>query len=90
MGLVLLAELSIFWNHIRQLENVGTAGQMIPAIIGLSALAKVLWSWWKGGGQVGVKDEGGVGVELRECAAVYERLKAAREEGFIGGTAESA
>lgn len=81
--LVLSVELSLFWNRIGGMGNVGAPGQLIPAIIGIGGLVKVVWGWWSRGDDKveGVDcDDDGVGKELRECVEVYQRLKKEREE----------
>ena len=77
--LILSIELSIYWNHIRGMGNVGAPGQLIPAIIGIGGLVKVVWIWWSRDDAVEEVDDG-VGKELRECVEVYQRLKEERED----------
>lgn len=77
--LILSIELSIYWNHIGGMGNVGTPGQLIPAIIGIGGLAKVVWIWLSRDGAVEEVDDG-VGKELRECVEVYQRLKKEKED----------
>lgn len=85
--LVLSIELSIYWNRIGGMGNVGAPGQLIPAIIGIGGLVRVVWVWWcrdvdAVGGEVEEEDDDddGVGKELRGCVEVYQRLKEKREE----------
>ncbi|KAF6239919.1 hypothetical protein HO173_001527 [Letharia columbiana] len=75
--LILSIELSIYWNHIGGMGNVGAPGQLIPAIIGIGGLVKVVWIWWSRDDAVEEVDDG-VGKELRECVAVYQRLREER------------
>ncbi|CAF9909705.1 MAG: hypothetical protein ALECFALPRED_005977 [Alectoria fallacina] len=77
--LILSIELSIYWNHIGGMGNVGAPGQLIPAIIGIGGLVKVVWIWWSRDNAVEEVDDG-VGKELRECVEVYQRLKQERED----------
>ena len=72
--LILSIELSIHWNGITGLSNVGAVGQLIPAIIGLGGLLKVLWVWWTKG-DVSEEQNDGVAKEIRDCAELYEMLK---------------
>ena len=83
VGLVLATELSIVWNGIRDMGDVGTLGQLVPAVIGIGGLAKVGWTWRRDVGLVHVAEEDGVGAEVRGCADVYERLKGSREVGQL-------
>lgn len=69
------------WNGIRDIGDVGTLGQLVPAFIGIGGLVKVAWAWRRGGGRVGVAEEDGICAEVRACAGVYERLKCATGEG---------
>ncbi len=83
--LVLGIELSIYWNGIRGIWNVGAPGQLIPAIIGIRGLVKVVWVWWFRDGGAGEvvdddDDDDGVGEELRECIEVFQRLRKERED----------
>lgn len=80
--LVLGIELSIHWNGIRGIGNVGAPGQLIPAIIGIGGLVKVVWVWWSRDGGAGeeVDDDDGVGEELREFVEVFQRLRKERED----------
>ena len=77
--LILSIELSIYWNHIGGMGNVGTPGQLIPAIIGIGGLTKVVWIWWSRTDTAEEEDDG-VGKELRECVEVYQRLKKESED----------
>lgn len=76
--LILNVELSIHWNRITGMGNIGAVGQLIPAIIGVGGLARVFWVWWSKGNR-GAKDDDGIDMELRECAEVYQRLKKEKE-----------
>ena len=80
--LVLSIELSIYWNRIGGMGNVGAPGQLIPAIIGIGGLVKVIWVWRsRSYGTVEVVNGvDGASEELRECVEVYQRLKGEREE----------
>ncbi|KAL9068089.1 MAG: hypothetical protein Q9161_006442 [Pseudevernia consocians] len=78
--LVLSIELSIYWNGIRGLGDVGAPGQLIPAIIGIGGLVKVVWVWWSRDGDAVEEVDDGVGRELRECVEVYLRLRKERED----------
>lgn len=80
--LVLSIELSIYWNRIGGIGNMGAPGQLIPAIIGIGGLVKVVWVWRsRSYGAVEVVDDvDEVSEELRECLEVYQRLKREREE----------
>ena len=77
--LVLSIELSVHWNCIGGMGNVGAPGQLIPAILGIGGLVKVVWVWWSMGNVVEEVDDG-VGKELRGCVEVYQRLKQERED----------
>lgn len=77
--LILSIELSLYWNHVGGMGNVGAPGQLIPAIIGIGGLVKVLWIWWSTADAVEKVDDG-VDKELRECVEVYLRLKQERED----------
>ena len=74
VGLVLAIELSLFWNGVTGVTNMGQVGQLVPFVIGIGGLVKVLWVCWKGPG----KEEEGEGTlerEVRLCAEVYEGTK---------------
>ena len=76
--LILSIELSLHWNHVGGMGNVGAPGQLIPAIIGIGGFVKVVWVWWSM--EEAVEEVGdGVGKELRECVEIYQRLKHERE-----------
>ena len=76
--LILSIELSLYWNRVGGMGNVGAPGQLIPAIIGIGGFVKVVWVWWSV--EKGVEEVGdGVGKEVRECLEVYRRLKQERE-----------
>lgn len=77
--LVLSIELSIHWNRIGGMGNMGAPGQLIPAIIGIGGLVRVVWVWWGRDGAVEQEDDE-VGKGLRECVEVYQRLKNERED----------
>lgn len=77
--LILSIELSLHWNHVGGMGNVGAPGQLIPAILGVGGFVKVAWVWWST--DKAIAEEGDkVGKELRECVEVYQRLKQEREE----------
>lgn len=78
--LVLSIELSLYWNGIGGMGNVGAPGQLIPAIIGIGGLVKVVWTWWSRDGDAVEGVDDGVGRELRECVHVYLRLRKERED----------
>jgi hypothetical protein len=40
---VLGIELTLYWNHIRDVYTINTTGQLIPFVIGLAGLAKVIY-----------------------------------------------
>ncbi|KAI9818820.1 MAG: hypothetical protein M1827_007641 [Pycnora praestabilis] len=52
IGLVVSIELTLYWNHITGVNDIGSLGQLIPSILGLGGLVKVLWlkakRVWKG------------------------------------------
>lgn len=77
--LILSIELSLYWNHVGGMGNVGAPGQLIPAIIGIGGLVKVLWIWWSTEDAV-EKVEDGMGKELRECVEVYLRLRQEKKD----------
>ena len=77
--LILNIELSLYWNRVGGMGNVGALGQLIPAIIGIGGFLKVVWVWWSQR-EAPEKVGDGVGKELRECVEVYQRLKQEREE----------
>ena len=77
--LLLSIELSLYWNHVGGMGNVGAPGQLIPAIIGIGGLVKVVWVWWSTEEAVEETDDG-VEKELRVCVEVYQRLKQARDD----------
>ena len=76
--LILSIELSIHWNSITGLSNLGAVGQLIPAIIGLGGLLKVLWIWWTKG-EINEREKDGPAKEVRDCAELYEKLKKEKE-----------
>ncbi len=89
--LILSIELSMHWNHITGMSDIGAVGQLIPAIIGLGGLLRVVWIWWSEG-DIGRREDNGVEEEIRECAEVYQRLKLEKEgkEAIQGGHNPSA
>ena len=69
--------------------DVGTVGQLVPAVLGIGGLLKVMWGFWtrgngKGSKVAGVGEEGVVVGEARECAEVWERIKKGLGEGNGG------
>lgn len=77
--LILSIELSLYWNRIGGMGNVGAPGQLIPAIIGIGGLVKVVWIWWSTEDAVEQVNDG-VSKELRECVETYQRLKQEKED----------
>lgn len=77
--LILSIELSLYWNRIGGMGNVGASGQLIPAIIGIGGLVKVVWIWWSTEDAVEQVNDG-VSKELRECVETYRRLKQEKED----------
>ena len=74
VGLVLAIELSLFWNGVTGVTNMGQVGQLVPFVVGIGGLVKVLWVWWKGGDKE-EEGEGALEREVRLCAEVYEGMK---------------
>ncbi len=74
VGLVLAIELSLYWNNITGVANMGQVGQLVPLVVGIGGLVKVLWVWWRGGGEE-EEGTGALGREIRACTEVYEGLK---------------
>ena len=72
--LILGIELSIRWNSITELGNIGAVGQLIPAIVGIGGLIRTIWIW-RSRGDTSEDEEDGVGRELRDCVGVSEKLK---------------
>lgn len=82
--LVLGVELSVRWNAVRGVADVGAPGQLIPAVVGIGGLVRVVWVWWsRDGGEVEGGGGDGVEGELRECVEVYQRLR--EESGDLVG-----
>ncbi|KAI9795923.1 MAG: hypothetical protein M1835_004952 [Candelina submexicana] len=42
--LILAAELEIRWNHISEVQTIGTVGQLIPLVLGVGGLLEVVWA----------------------------------------------
>ena len=90
VGLVLSIELTIWWNSITGVNQIGTVGQLVPFVLGVGGLIKVLWSWLRmrfgteGGDGEGVGEEG---PEARLATAYYGR-KEGYERGLGIGTVE--
>ncbi|MCJ1300772.1 hypothetical protein MMC08_003570 [Hypocenomyce scalaris] len=77
-GLVLAIELSIRWNHIQDVNGLGTVGQLVPAVLGVGGLVKVFWSWVMeklDNGKEREEEE----REVDRCAQVYYELKERRK-----------
>ncbi|MCJ1279657.1 hypothetical protein MMC21_007481 [Puttea exsequens] len=74
IGLILGIELAIRWNHITSMGNIGAVGQLIPAIIGVGGMTRVGWVRWTKG-EMGEVAEDSREKEIRECSAVYEKLR---------------
>ena len=74
VGLVLAIELSLYWNSISGVTNMGQVGQLVPLVVGIGGLVKVLWVWLKREGNE-VEGEGPLEREVRACAEIYEELK---------------
>ena len=74
--MVLSIELSLVWNHIHGMGNLGTVGQMIPAILGSGGLVRVLWIWWS---RLSVapeeREEFEAAQGVKECVELYEQVK---------------
>ena len=41
---ILTIELTLLWNHVSGLNNLGTVGQLVTFIIGVGGLLKVIWA----------------------------------------------
>lgn len=77
IALVLTIELSIRWNHIQGVNNLGTVGQLVPAVLGVGGLVKVIWLWTIERVNHGEKKAEEEGAADR-CARVYYDLKEKR------------
>lgn len=78
IGLILAIELGIRWNHIGDVQGLGTVGQLVPLILGVGGLAKVLWTRGSEGkcGRSGEEEaEGGEVREVDKCAEVYFAMR---------------
>ncbi|KAI9873282.1 MAG: hypothetical protein M1830_000584 [Pleopsidium flavum] len=93
IGLVLSIELTIGWNHISGVNQIGTVGQLIPFTLGIGGLVKVLWSWLQlrfrsnaeEAGEDGLK---GSDVRLAEAyhkrKELYEKSVGSGKNGYSG------
>lgn len=83
LALVLTIELSIRWNHIQGVNDLGTVGQLVPAVLGVGGLVKVLWSWTmeRLNREGKAEDESAV----NRCARVYYDLKEKKHGGTAPG-----
>ena len=74
VGLILAIELGIRWNHIGDVQSLGTVGQLVPLILGLGGLVKVLWTWVREASRETTGENEAEGREMREvekCAEFY-------------------
>jgi len=79
VGLVLSIELTVWWNSITGVNQIGTVGQLVPFVLGVGGLIKVLWSWLQM--RLGTVDENGSAdgpgsPETRLATAYYGRKEA--------------
>lgn len=79
VGLVLAIELTVWWNHISGVNQIGTVGQLIPLTLGIGGLVKVLWSWFqlcfRSDGKE-LEDDGLVAADVRLAEVYYKRKEA--------------
>ncbi|KAF1808014.1 hypothetical protein P152DRAFT_258123 [Eremomyces bilateralis CBS 781.70] len=90
-------ELTLQWNEIRGVHSMGSAGQLVPFVLGVGGLVKVVWAAvTRGRGPGGRRGDGGCEWTCAEegrrerwvgCAEVYFRWRAAVENGRQGGAA---
>lgn len=83
VGLVLSVELTVAWNGVSGVNQIGTVGQLVPFVLGVGGLVKVLWSWLQG--RLGTGGEEALGVGGEEAESSGSRLAAAyygRKEAF--------
>lgn len=88
IGLVLSIELTICWNSISVVNQIGTVGQLVPFVVGVGGLVKVLWSWLGMHFGTAYEDElkDGAGSPESHLAAAYYRRKEAYERSMGDGT----
>ncbi len=88
IGLVLSIELTIWWNSISGVDQIGTVGQLVPFVLGVGGLVKVLWSWLRFGMVHEHEIEDRVDSPERRLAAAYYKRKEAYERGLGDGASD--
>lgn len=87
VGLVLSIELTVWWNSITGVNQIGTVGQLVPFVLGVGGLIKVLWSWlqlrFATVREDGLEHEPN-SPETRLATAYYERKEAYESSMEIG------
>lgn len=79
VGVVLSVELTLRWNGVTGVNQIGTVGQLVPFVLGVGGLIKVLWSWLQmrlGTVHDEGLDDGERSPESRLANAYYERKEA--------------
>jgi len=88
VGLVLSIELTVWWNNISHVNQIGTVGQLVPFVLGVGGLVKVLWSWLRFGMVHEHEIEDRVDSPERRLAAAYYKRKEAYERGLGDGASD--